>query len=106
MIKQNKKIILFLDSFSGHCVKSDLSNVRVEFFPKNCTSVLQPLDQGIIKSFKGQYRSKMLKTIISMSDRVETVEDITLLDALYYVKSAWSLVTAKTIQNCFSLAGF
>ena len=77
-----------MDSFSGHSVKSDLSNVRVEFFPKNCTSVLQRLDQGIIKSFKGQYRSKMLKTIISMSDRVETVEDITLLDALYYVKSA------------------
>ena len=95
-----------MDSFSGHFVKSELSNVIVEFFPKNCTSVLQPLDQGIIKSFKGQYRSKMLKTIITMLDRVETVEDITLLDALYYVKSAWYLVTAKTIQNCFSSAGF
>ncbi len=35
MIKQNKKIVLFLDSFSGHCNKSELSNVRVEFFPKN-----------------------------------------------------------------------
>ena len=45
----------------------------------------------------------MLKTLI---DRFEATEDISLLDALYFVKSAWSIVSAKTIQNFFVLAGF
>ena len=32
MSKKNKKILLFLDSFTGHAVKVNLSHVRVEFF--------------------------------------------------------------------------
>ena len=33
-----------------------LSNTIVDFLPPNVTSVVQPLDQGIIASFKVQYK--------------------------------------------------
>ena len=48
MIKSNKKIILFLDNFSGHNTNISLENIKLEYFPPNCTSVLQPL--GYYKS--------------------------------------------------------
>ena len=60
---QGRKILLLLDNFSGHDLrvnlvrgKQGLSNVRVEWLPLNTTSHWQPLDQGIITSFKLQYR--------------------------------------------------
>ena len=38
----------------------ELSNMTLVFFPLNVTSVVQPLDEGIITSFKIQYKKKLL----------------------------------------------
>jgi hypothetical protein len=43
MKRNDRKVLLFLDNFSGHSIDSDLSNVKIHFFPPNCTSVLQPI---------------------------------------------------------------
>ena len=51
MKRKNMKIIFFIDNASPHA-GPELSNVLVKFYPANCTSIIQPLDQGIIKSFK------------------------------------------------------
>ena len=32
------------------------TNIAVKFLPPNSTSILQPADAGIIRSFKAQYR--------------------------------------------------
>ena len=57
------KVLLLLDNFSGHELgvelvggKEGLANVRVKWLLPNTTSYWQPLDQGIIASFKLQYR--------------------------------------------------
>ena len=54
MREKGRQIILLLDNASSHNSDniSNLSNVKVHFFPPNTTSVLQPLDQGIIYSLK------------------------------------------------------
>jgi hypothetical protein len=54
MRRENRHVILLLDNFSSHTVADyeGLSNVRVHFLPPNTTSHLQPLDSGIIYSFK------------------------------------------------------
>ncbi|KRZ81108.1 Tigger transposable element-derived protein 6, partial [Trichinella sp. T8] len=39
---------------------SYLSHVKVVFFPSNCTSHLQPLDQGIIRCVKQCYRKRIV----------------------------------------------
>ena len=51
MKRKNMKIIFFIDNASPHA-GPELSNVLVKFYPANCTSIIQPPDQGIIKSFK------------------------------------------------------
>ena len=67
---------------------------------------MQPLDQGIINSFKVKYR----KTIVQ--EKLEAIEygyglpKLEVLDAIYKVGKAWRNVTAATIRNCFNKAGF
>lgn len=57
--QQNRNILLFLDNCSAHgCYKvmqKSLKNIKLAFFPPNCTSHIQPLDQGIIQSLKVRY---------------------------------------------------
>ncbi|KZO92509.1 DDE-domain-containing protein, partial [Calocera viscosa TUFC12733] len=57
MRKKRHHILLLLDNFSRHkCDTEQLTNIRLEFFPPNMTSHVQPLDQGIIQCFKMRYR--------------------------------------------------
>ena len=56
MASQNRKILLFLDNAPVHIVdeetSSRLTHVKIQSFPPNLTSLLQPLDAGIIRSVK------------------------------------------------------
>jgi hypothetical protein len=61
-------VILLLDIASSHVVSSakvgksrgfstlGLSNMTLMFLPPNVTSIVQPLDKGIIASLKIQYK--------------------------------------------------
>jgi DDE superfamily endonuclease len=50
----------------------ELINVRVEFLSANTTSVCQPLDQGIIRTFKAYYTKRWLQYQL---DNYEAGED-------------------------------
>ena len=54
MRKERRNVILFLDNTTVHPSSlTDMnSNIKIVFLPKNKTSRLQPLDAGIIQSFK------------------------------------------------------
>lgn len=102
---QNRKILLLVDKCSCHIdINEKLTHIRLAFFPPNVTSLLQPLDQGIIKNFKQQYRrmtvSKMLQAF-----EMKNQFSMTVLDALHMVKNAWDDVTVSTIQNSFIHSG-
>lgn len=57
MKKKNRKIVLFIDNCPVHPF-IQLSNIELKFLPENTTSVLQPMDQGIIKCFKSYYKKE------------------------------------------------
>lgn len=61
MIRENRKFLLFLDNACSHPRDIQLQNIKLICLPPNCTSVVQPLDQGIIKSFKTLYRTFIVK---------------------------------------------
>ncbi|XP_054276524.1 tigger transposable element-derived protein 6-like [Macrosteles quadrilineatus] len=105
MKKKNRKILLFIDNCSAHKDIPPLKNVKVQFLPPNTTSKLQPLDQGIIKNFKVNYRREVVKRFLRDMDN-ESMTQINLLDALWMVSKAWNCVTSVTIKNCFNACGF
>ncbi|CAF4412570.1 unnamed protein product, partial [Rotaria magnacalcarata] len=78
------------------------------FFPPNTTSKLQPLDQGVIKSFKCYYRQQLVKHVISRCTVATSTDEIfiTVMDAVYWINDAWKSVTQSTINNAFKVAGF
>ena len=85
------------------------SNIRVIFLHANCTSVLQPLDLGIIKNFKVRYRKRLLYHVLTKIDTCSTAHDViksvTILDAIRWVALAWEKVSPEIIQKCFRKAG-
>ncbi|XP_017472800.1 PREDICTED: tigger transposable element-derived protein 6-like [Rhagoletis zephyria] len=108
--KKDRKIILFADNAACHKTTCELRNIKIEFLPPNTTALIQPLDQGIIHAFKCQYRNILVQKQLAAIEREFTVKEylksISILDALYYIKRSWWLVTPQTIQNCFQKAGF
>ena len=108
VIFYSRQILLFLDNAPVHPVDLKLSNITVVFFPPNTTSIVQPLDQGIIRAFKAHYRSRLVKRIISRCEVVSTPDQviITALDAVHWIATAWNDVTPPTIVNTFRKAGF
>jgi hypothetical protein len=51
MKKENKNVILFLDNATCH-PKVTHSNLKIPWFPANATVVLEPMDMGVIYTFK------------------------------------------------------
>jgi hypothetical protein len=56
MRKAKRNVLVLLDNASVHDTSLNLSNVEFLYLPPNTTSHLQPLDAGIIASFKKQYK--------------------------------------------------
>lgn len=108
---QDRKVILFIDQCPAHNNLIELSNVRVVYLPPNTTSLLQPLDGGIIKTFKAHYRKLLSKNIImrldaNVNDKAEdAAKSVSVLDALEMIKEAWGSVTPEAISNCFKKVG-
>ena len=106
-----RHICLLVDNCSAH-PKIELSNIIYEFLPPNTTSLIQPLDQVIIRNLKGFYRSKLCCRIITELDlnedisAGELIKTITLLDAVHLIAESWDNVKESTIDHCFKHAGF
>lgn len=109
---RGRNVLLFVDNCSAHPTNLQLSNIKIEFLPPNTTSLMQPMDMGIIKNLKGFYRVHLNKRVIATLDAdedkraLDVIKSINLLDALYFVKSAWQQVSEATIKNCYRKAGF
>ncbi|KAG6610524.1 uncharacterized protein IUM83_06475 [Phytophthora cinnamomi] len=57
MAASNRKVLLLVDNASCHKILRNLTHVTVHSLPPNMTSTVQPLDAGIIRSFKARYRT-------------------------------------------------
>lgn len=99
-----EKAILLLDNCPAHPPAEQLvsGDITVHYLPKNTTSVIQPLDQGIIKNFKANYRKElMLKLVDSDKDVTATLKAMTVKDAIYLGGKAWSGVTSTAVVRCW-----
>lgn len=131
----NRQVVLLMDNARTHSppqsarpVKRDgldgfqLSNTLVLFLPKNTTSHIQPLDAGIIVSFKGHYRKRHLSWILgeygqfAFNQNVATaagggssgkfeMPNVNMRQCLEWTCWAWAHVSATSIQNCWRKTG-
>ena len=52
MVSENRKIILLLDNATSHVSLKKFENIVIYRIPPNMTAHIQPMDNGIIHSFK------------------------------------------------------
>ncbi|XP_046145844.1 jerky protein homolog-like [Osmia bicornis bicornis] len=97
------KVILLLDNCAGHTVPPELlnaDNFKIMYLPPNTTSLIQPMDQGIIAKLKCLYRHKTLrKTITYQCGISEFQKQFTLKDCIEILHESWSEVSANNIIN-------
>ncbi|KAK3884886.1 hypothetical protein Pcinc_010860 [Petrolisthes cinctipes] len=112
------KALMLLDNASAHPCERELvgENGRIGclFLPPNTTSILQPMDQGIIAATKCLYRRKFLgevMVVLEDDDEVTAEEDTrgartlenmkkyTLKSAIFNWATAWKDVKTSTLEN-------
>ena len=100
--KLDRKIVLLLVNFSGHYVDFEaLENIVPIFLPPNATSVFQPLDLGIIRSFKSRYRNKVLFEYISRDEVGLPFKPVDLRSAIKFIHESWFEIPNSIITNCW-----
>lgn len=89
----NRHILLLVDNAPSHTANSceddedsstaeadviedslQLSNIRVEYLPPNTTAHIQPMDAGIIKSFKAKYKHYYCRHILELFENKRDLE--------------------------------
>ena len=73
---EGRKIALLIDNCPAHPCVSDLTNVQLVPLPPNTTSVLQPMDQGVIRSLKAHYRGRVVRRVCRALDKMKTLSKI------------------------------
>jgi hypothetical protein len=113
LAKKKKKAVLLIDNAPVHGPATDMSNLKVIFLEPNTTSHIQPMDAGIIRTFKTYYRSIFLRHLVAKYDNAvknnnehaaadaASVNDIDMLMTSSWVADAWHQVTPEAIGNCW-----
>ena len=100
-----RTVLLLFDNFSGHGkigYLPALENTTVHFLPPNCTSKLQPMDAGIIASFKTRYRKQQLRHAVILSDRGSLKPyELDQLTAMKWTDKIWNEIPNTVHQNCW-----
>ena len=91
-----RKALLLMDHCPAHPPAESLvsrdGKIITSFLPKNTTSKIQPLNQGVIMNFKANYRKNLLHEIL---------ESDLALYMLYIAAESWAAVTPTAIANCW-----
>jgi hypothetical protein len=109
-----RKVALLMDNFSAHEVAVEmiqssaypLQNVFVIWLPPNSTSRFQPLDQGIIHTWKGYWKRQWIQYMLQQYDAgKDPVTTMNVLKAVRWTIHAWELdLKLSTLERCFHKA--
>ena len=105
-----KKVILLLDNAPSHlnvdCIRSSDENIFCLYLPPNTTSLIQPMDQGVLKNIKRCYKRELLLRLLNDEheglNMVEFTKTLTILDAVLMSAKCWSEVEKCTISRSWN----
>ncbi|XP_049961827.1 tigger transposable element-derived protein 4-like [Schistocerca serialis cubense] len=97
---QKRKILVHVNNCPEHPALSGLENIKLVFLPGYMTSVLQPVDQELIRSLKCQCRKLILLKMIQCTEKKQDYST-SLLSAIRYITKTWSRVKAQTFKKGF-----
>ena len=104
LVREGRKVVLLLDNHVSH-QKQKCSNIRIEFFPPNCTSLVQPLDQGIIRMVKCATRKLLVSRYLTRLG--QGVPPMAILKEINLRRAMEHLAEVKiSFSNCFRFSSW
>ena len=97
------KLLLIVDNAPSHPDLSDIcENVKIIYLPANTTSLLQPMDMGIISIVKTNFKHLLLDTAIKAANSnketfLEFLKQFTIKNAIDLLGIAWSNVPTSAM---------
>lgn len=104
-LPEDSKVVLLLDNCKAHPPAEELSvgNIFVVYLPPNVTSLIQPMDQGVIQNFKVNYRRSFMRKLINYDEG--SIPDFqrafNVKDAIFMASLAWQDVKQQTLMRCW-----
>ncbi|XP_046472560.1 jerky protein homolog-like [Neodiprion pinetum] len=99
-----KTAVLLVDNCRSHRYVK-INDIEVNFFPPNVTSLIQPMDQGIIQTVKLHYEINLVNAIVeAQNENVTLIEFLKTIDVhkvIFWIADAWKKVKPTTIQKCW-----
>ena len=104
------KILLLLDNAGGHPTDLNHPNVKIVYLPPNTTSILQPMDMGIIANFKAVYLQETFDQASLATDpvnpkRIELPafwKQYNVYDAIQNASKAWNSIKDSTLRSMWN----
>lgn len=97
--------LLLLDNAPSHPSEEDLvkGDIKAIFLPPNVTSLIQPMDQGVIEWLKRRYRRKYISSILEKSEEgcniFEAMKSLNIKDAIYTIAASWDELKPDTLRK-------
>lgn len=99
------RALLPLDNAPSHPPEEELvkDDIKAIFLPPNVTSLIQPMDQGVIECLKRRYRRKYISSIVEKSEGgcniFETMKSFNIKDAIYTIAESWEELKPDTLRK-------
>ena len=102
-----KRAVLVLDNCSAHPSAEDLvsddGKIFVKYLPANVTALIQPMDQGVLKSLKLRYKKKLLRRLLIEDDMggsiVDFLKGVNMNTVANLVAEAWDEIKPSTLRK-------
>lgn len=101
------KIMLVIDNAPCHPKNLKHPNIEVVFLPPNTTSLLQPLDQGIIATFKSYYIKISLQFILDLMEKMPNLDlsdlwkEFSILTCVNVTSQSIKNLKSSTLNGCW-----
>ncbi|XP_067136827.1 tigger transposable element-derived protein 1-like [Centruroides vittatus] len=101
-------VLLIVDNAPGH-PRIEHPNVKIVFLPPNTTSLIQPLDQGIIAAFKKHYVKLTFRYILKKLENdaitlTEVWKKYSILDCINHAAAAITEIKQHALNACWKAA--
>ena len=101
------KAILLLDNCIAHKLRSvefqEDQQFEIMFLPPNTSSIIQPMDQGVILKAKRAFHCRLLRRVLTYFGSVEEFyEKYNFKDCIDLLDEAWREVSASNIWNSWN----
>lgn len=105
----SEKAVLFLDNAPTHpsseVLQTPDGEIQCFFLPANTTSVLQPMDQGVLENLKRRYKRALLEKLLLALDGESPenfVKKLNIKDCIYMSARAWEDIRSESLARSFN----